>query len=93
MYLTENHETPRFYAEIVVRAGSKPDPAEATGLAHYLEHTLFKGNRNIGTLDYEKERVHIDRIIELDEQHYQETDPEKRAEIYEAINAESQLAG
>lgn len=93
VYLTENHETPRFYAEIVVRAGSKHDPAEATGLAHYLEHTLFKGNRNIGTLDYEKERVHLDRIVELYEQHYQETDPEKRAEIYEAINAESQLAG
>ncbi|MDP6052380.1 MAG: pitrilysin family protein, partial [Candidatus Latescibacteria bacterium] len=93
VYLTENHETPRFYAEIVVRAGSKHDPAEATGLAHYLEHMLFKGNRNIGTLDYEKERVHLDRIVELYEQHYQETDPEKRAEIYEAINAESQLAG
>jgi predicted Zn-dependent peptidase len=92
VYLTENHETPRFYAEIAVRAGSKHDPAEATGLAHYLEHMLFKGNRNIGTLDYEKERVHNERIIELYEQYYQETDPEKRAEIYGAINAESQQA-
>jgi predicted Zn-dependent peptidase len=50
VYLTENHEEPRFYAEIAVRAGSKHDPADATGLAHYLEHLLFKGNQNLGTL-------------------------------------------
>ncbi|MXX13904.1 MAG: hypothetical protein F4Z86_10725, partial [Gemmatimonadetes bacterium] len=35
VYLTENHEEPRFYAEIPVRAVSKHDPAESTGLAHY----------------------------------------------------------
>ncbi|MDP7153877.1 MAG: insulinase family protein, partial [Gammaproteobacteria bacterium] len=40
VFLTENHEEPRFYAEIAVRAGSKHDPADATGLAHYLEHLL-----------------------------------------------------
>jgi len=34
VYLTENHETPRFEAQIAVRAGSKQDPAESTGLAH-----------------------------------------------------------
>lgn len=92
VYLTENHESPRFYAEIAVRAGSKNDPAEATGLAHYLEHMLFKGTRNIGTLDYEKEKPHLDRIVELYEQHYRETDPEKRKAIYTQINEQSQLA-
>ena len=92
VYLTENHESPRFYAEIAVRAGSKNDPAEATGLAHYLEHMLFKGTRNIGTLDYEKERPYLDRIVELYEQHYRETDPEKRKAIYSQINEQSQLA-
>src|ERR1043165_2417157 len=43
VYLTENHETPRFEAQIAVRAGSKQDPPESTGLAHYLEHRPFKG--------------------------------------------------
>ncbi|MFT5936376.1 MAG: hypothetical protein ACI85S_001440, partial [Pseudohongiellaceae bacterium] len=43
VYLTENHEEPRFYAEIAVKAGSLHDPADATGLAHYLEHLMFKG--------------------------------------------------
>ena len=54
VYVTENHQTPRFYAEIAVRAGSKDDPAETTGLAHYLEHLLFKGTKKIGTTDYER---------------------------------------
>lgn len=92
VYLTENHEEPRFYAEIAVRAGSKHDPADATGLAHYLEHLLFKGNRNLGTLDYEAERPYLERIVELYEQHFAETDPQRRAEIYAKINQVAQQA-
>src|SRR5438876_8113086 len=92
IYLTENHETPRFEAQIAVRAGSKQDPAESTGLAHYLEHMLFKGTTRIGTLDYEKEKPHLDRITELYEKHFHESDPEKRKAIYAEINKESQLA-
>ena len=92
VYLTENHETPRFEAQIAVRAGSKHDPAESTGLAHYLEHMLFKGTTRIGTLDYEKEKPHLDRITELYEKHFHETDPEKRKAIYAEINRDSQLA-
>ena len=92
VHLTENHESPRFYAEISVRAGSKMDPAESTGLAHYLEHLLFKGTQKLGTLNYEQERVHMDKIAELYQQHFNETDPEKRAGIYAQINEESVLA-
>ncbi|MCH1600651.1 MAG: insulinase family protein [Pseudomonadales bacterium] len=92
IFLTENHEEPRFYAEIAVRAGSKHDPADGTGLAHYLEHLLFKGNQKLGTLDYEAEKPHLDRIVELYEEHFQETDPARRAEIYAEINSEAQLA-
>ncbi len=92
VYLTENHQTPRFYAEIVVRAGSKHDPAESTGLAHYLEHMLFKGTKRIGSLDYEKEKAHLDNVTRLYEEHFSETDPEKRKAIYAEINRESQLA-
>src|SRR6266511_3232122 len=92
VYLTENHETPRFEAQIAVRAGSKHDPAESTGLAHYLEHMLFKGTTRMGTLDHEKEKPHLDRIIELYEKHFRETDPGKRKAIYAEINQETQLA-
>jgi predicted Zn-dependent peptidase len=92
VYITENHETPRFYSEIAVRAGSKHDPAETTGLAHYLEHLLFKGTQKLGTLDYEKEAPLLQQITDLYEQHFHETDPEKRKAIYAEINATAQKA-
>ena len=92
VYLTENHEEPTFYAEIAVRAGSKHDPADGTGLAHYLEHLLFKGNQNLGTLDYAAEKPFLDRTVELYQQHFNETDPARRAEIYAEINSVAQQA-
>ena len=92
VYLTENHEEPRFYAEIAVKAGSKNDPADATGLAHYLEHLLFKGNQALGTLDYAAEKPYLDQITALYEQHFNETDPVARAAIYAEINQVSQQA-
>lgn len=92
VYLTQNHEAPTFRSEITVRAGSKDDPENATGLAHYLEHLLFKGSNRMGTTDWEKEKVHIDRIEELYEEHFAEEDEAKRAEIYAEIGRESQLA-
>jgi len=92
VYLTENHEEPRFYAEIAVRAGSKHDPADGTGLAHYLEHLLFKGNQNLGTLDYAAEKPYLDQITQLYEQHHNETDADARAAIYADINQLAQQA-
>ena len=92
VYLTENHQEPRFHAEIAVRAGSKHDPADATGLAHYLEHLLFKGNQQLGTLDHAAEQPYLERIVELYEQHFQATDAARRREIYAEINRQAQLA-
>ena len=92
VYMTVNTETPRFYAEIAVRTGSKHDPAQTTGLAHYLEHLLFKGSKQLGTVDYEKEKPHLDKIAQLYDQHFNETDPEIRKQIYAQINTEAQLA-
>jgi len=92
VYLTENHEEPRFYAEIAVRAGSKHDPADGTGLAHYLEHLLFKGNQQMGTLDYEAEKPYLDQIVDLYEQHFNTSDETERAEIYAEINRVAQIA-
>ncbi|MFP4501682.1 MAG: M16 family metallopeptidase [Candidatus Hydrogenedentota bacterium] len=92
VYITEYHEEPRFYAEIAVRAGSKQDPAEATGLAHYLEHLLFKGSSRIGTVDYAKEQPLLEYIADLYELHFNEEDPEKRRALYTQINAASRMA-
>ena len=86
IYLSPNHEEPRFYAEIITRAGSKHDPATNTGLAHYLEHLLFKGTQSFGTLDFEKEKPLLDQITKLYEQRSQETNESKRSDIYKEIN-------
>ena len=92
VYLSPNTEEPRFYAEIITRAGSKHDPSTNTGLAHYLEHLLFKGTQNFGTLDYEKEKPFLERIASLYELRSKETNETKRAEIYEEINRISTTA-
>ena len=86
VYLSPNHEEPRFYAEIITRAGSKHDPNTNTGLAHYLEHLLFKGTSSFGTVDYEKEKVLLDEITQLYETRSKESNETKRGEIYEKIN-------
>jgi predicted Zn-dependent peptidase len=51
VYFSVDHEQPRFAAWIAIRAGGRHDPAHSTGLAHYLEHMLFKGTSKLGTLD------------------------------------------
>ena len=86
IYLSPNQEEPRFYAEIITRAGSKHDPATNTGLAHYLEHLLFKGTQSFGTLDFEKEKPLLEQITKLYEQRSHETNETKRADIYKEIN-------
>ena len=42
VYLGKNNEEPKIQTLIAVRAGSTYDPADNTGLAHYLEHMVFK---------------------------------------------------
>ncbi|MCC6145724.1 MAG: insulinase family protein [Candidatus Hydrogenedentes bacterium] len=86
VYLTEYHQEPRFYAEIAVRAGSKMDPSETTGLAHYLEHLLFKGTTSMGTTDWPAEKPFVEQITELYEEHFKEQDPTKRDAIWARIN-------
>jgi len=92
VYLSRNTEAPRFYAEIAVRAGSLTDPSDCTGLAHYLEHLMFKGTKKMGTLDYQKEKPYLDQITQLYERHFHEKDPEKRQAIYKEINKASKEA-
>jgi predicted Zn-dependent peptidase len=77
---------------IVVKAGSAQDPNNATGLAHYLEHMLFKGTTDLGTVNYEKEKVFLEKIKELFEKHRNEPDPLKAKKIYKEIDSISFLA-
>ncbi len=92
VYLGKNEEEPKIQTLIAVKAGSTYDPADNTGLAHYLEHMVFKGTDEIGTLDFEKETKLIKEISDLYEQHKAEVDSEKKKEIYKKIDEVSQEA-
>ncbi|MEM7035341.1 MAG: pitrilysin family protein, partial [Bacteroidota bacterium] len=86
VYMTINKAEPRVFTAIAVRTGSNNDPEDATGLAHYLEHLLFKGTDRYGTLDYEKEKALLDQIEEMYEKYRSTTDEAKRKEIYKEID-------
>lgn len=84
--LSQNTKDPVIEFRLAVRAGSNTDPKTATGLAHYLEHLLFKGTDKFGTLDYAKEKPLLDQIETLYEQYRATTDPVKRKDIYAKID-------
>ena len=92
VYLSVNKEEPRIQTYIAVRTGSKNDPAETTGLAHYLEHLMFKGTTSFGTTDYEAEKPFLDDIEARYEKYRTLTDPEERRVAYHEIDSVSQLA-
>ena len=83
---------PRIQTYIAVRAGSKNDPSTATGLAHYLEHMVFKGSDKFGTKDFAKESVEIQKIENLYEVYRQTKDESKRKAIYHQIDSISGVA-
>ncbi|MCR5158880.1 MAG: insulinase family protein [Prevotella sp.] len=92
VYLSVNKEEPRIQTFIAVRTGSKNDPAETTGLAHYLEHLMFKGTDKFGVTDPEAEAPLLADIEERYEKYRLMTDPEERRQAYHGIDSVSQLA-
>ena len=92
VYLSVNKEKPRIQTFIAVRTGSKNDPAETTGLAHYLEHLMFKGTDKFGVSDPVAERPYLDDIQARYEEYRQITDPALRRQKYHEIDSVSQLA-
>jgi predicted Zn-dependent peptidase len=89
VYLSPDDEKPKVSAWIAVRTGSRNDPPDSTGLAHYLEHMLFKGTDELGTLDIEAERPHVERIAELYDELRDVKDDATRTKLLEEIDAET----
>ena len=89
VFMSVNKDEPRIQTLIAVRVGSKNDPAESTGLSHYLEHLMFKGTTKFGTLDWAKEQVQLKEIERLYEVYNHTTDPAKRKAIYHLIDSVS----
>lgn len=90
--LSPSHQEPRIQAFIAVKAGSKTDPASHTGLAHYLEHMMFKGTTNYGSMAWKKEKPFIDKIYGLYEEYNKTKDETARMALYKKIDSLSGVA-
>lgn len=92
VYLSDYDKAPRVQVFIPVKAGGKNDPATNTGLAHYLEHMMFKGTDLFGTADYATEKVYLDSIESMFNTYATLTDAEERKALYRQIDLVSNEA-
>jgi predicted Zn-dependent peptidase len=92
VYMSVYKDAPRIQTMIAVKSGSKDDPADATGLAHYLEHMVFKGTDKYGTKDFVKENEQIQKIEKLFELYRKTKDEPARKRLYHAIDSISGVA-
>jgi zinc protease len=90
--LSENHERAEVFGAVVVRAGARHDPPDHTGIAHYLEHMLFKGTEALGTTNWEAERPLLARIERLYDALGRAPDEAARRAIWKQIDEVSQEA-
>lgn len=90
--LSVNKKDPRIQTLIGTRAGSNNDPKDHTGLAHYLEHLLFKGTEQYGSLDWAKEKPYLDKIEGLYDTYNHTSDATARKTLYHQIDSVSGLA-
>ncbi|MEM6380257.1 MAG: pitrilysin family protein, partial [Bacteroidota bacterium] len=86
IYLNEDNNASNVYGAVWVNAGGKNDPADATGIAHYLEHMLFKGTQAMGTQDFQKEKIHLDSIKLLYDKLAATADKDTKLKIQKLIN-------
>ncbi len=86
VYISVNKDAPRIQTLFAVKAGSKFDPPQTTGLAHYLEHMMFKGTHDLGTLNWDKEKVLLDSIQAYFEYHKDEKDEARKKLLYAKID-------
>jgi predicted Zn-dependent peptidase len=62
LLIVERRESPTFSAYLRFRVGSANEMPGQTGLAHLLEHMMFKGTTLFGTLDPEREQPLLEQI-------------------------------
>lgn len=86
VYLNEDPSLPNIFGALAVKGGSKRDPADATGIAHYFEHIMFKGTDKIGTLDFSSEKVYLDSIAGLYDRLAETYDEAGQLELQKEIN-------
>lgn len=86
VFIWEDDTQSDVFGMVGVRTGSANDPDQYTGLAHYLEHVMFKGTQTIGALNWSEEEPLYKQIIQKYDEMANETDPVKKEAINKEIN-------
>ncbi|HEY7679595.1 MAG TPA: pitrilysin family protein [Terriglobia bacterium] len=60
--MVERHDNPTVALYLMFKVGGVNDPQGRTGIAHVLEHMMFKGTRIYGTTNYKAEVPLMERI-------------------------------
>lgn len=63
--LLKREGAPVFSSQIKIKVGNIEEEDGHRGLAHFFEHMAFKGTQTIGTKDYNKEKIILDRIFKI----------------------------
>jgi predicted Zn-dependent peptidase len=62
--MLERHSSPTVALYILFKAGAVDEDPDSVGIAHLLEHMLFKGTDSIGTTNFDKEKILLHEIDE-----------------------------
>ena len=98
LLMIKRDTSPTVAPYILFKAGSVDESDDTRGIAHMLEHMLFKGTKTIGTKDYEKEKVvlaEIDRIgdaLDMERAKGSRADADKITELEAALKEQQELA-
>ncbi|MEW6743271.1 MAG: pitrilysin family protein [Planctomycetota bacterium] len=63
--MVERHDTPTVATYLQFNVGGVDDPKGQTGIAHLLEHMMFKGTETFGTSDYQAEKPLMAKLDQL----------------------------
>ena len=86
VFLNRDTTANQVFGAIMVNAGAKHEDPNATGMAHYLEHMLFKGTDQYGTTDFAAEKPYLDSISVLYEKLALTKEEDQKVEIQQLIN-------
>ncbi|BCR05603.1 peptidase M16 [Desulfuromonas versatilis] len=65
LLVVERHDSPTFSAYITIGVGGVHETSEERGVAHLLEHMLFKGTKTLGTTDFKAEKKLLEQIEQV----------------------------
>lgn len=82
---------PRVVCHIYYRVGSVNERPGITGIAHVLEHMMFKGTRIMGVTDFEADHALNQKIDELMEKIYREKHWKKNGDLAKVAEWEKEV--